>query len=506
VRFLASIAAAFLASFAVTHWIVARQQAGTAVDSPASAPERPVDLSASAQTETAPQRGSVSPQPSTYHPTLRDALKGDDPLASAARVIAWLETADAATFRKFAEDPKNFPAPSFSAFGREFQDAYCAAIAERWLALDPDGALPAMERVDEAGHFSYGPGGLLYSLARLRPELVLEKLPAKNRGIYEALKALAARDAKAAQRFVEQWKGPAPYAQNAIIAGLAESDPLAAVALAGEVKEASVKGSLSDGIRPANVFATIIDAAAKRDSFTFQQVLQAVGDRLPAFAVSPDLVLQHPGLVETWQSSPAPKDGLGLNRSTLDAAERLAPEERERLLASYDTLPAGPRSGVAAALASIWARTEPRAAADWAVAHGKPEDGASAENTAAQQVFVRWIAGDADAALAWWRTLPDSPLRAAIGTNASTYLAEEGRIDEALAIFKPAQDAKKPARKSAGHNVDWRGLFRRASHRATRANPRRERSGDRWRVVRETAAECRDLPDDACLSPKMVRA
>jgi hypothetical protein len=440
VRFLASIAAAFLASFVLTHWIVARQQTGATVGSPASAPERPVDLSANAQTEATPQPGSASPQPPANRPTLREALKGDDPLASAARVLAWLENTDAATFRKFAEDPKSFPTPYFSAFGREFQDAYCAAIAERWLALDPDGGFAAMQRVDEGDHFSYGPGGLIYSLARLRPELVLEKMPAKNRYnlqncTYEALKTLAARDVKAAQRFAEQWKELALNAQarNAIIAGLAESDPLAAVALAGETKEPSV-------------FIAIVNAAAKRGPLTFQQVVQAVGERLPPYAISPDLVLQHPELADALPNLPAPKNSFGLSPATgLDLAERFAPEERARLLASYDTLPAGPRSGVAAALACVWARTEPRAAADWAVAHGKPEDGASAENTAAQQVFVRWITGDADAALAWWRTLPDSPLRAAIGTNASTYLAEEGRIDEALAIFKPAQDAKAKA-------------------------------------------------------------
>ena len=187
-------------------------------------------------------------------------------------------------------------------------------------------------------------------------------------------------------------------------------------------------------------------AAARRGPLTFQQVVQAAGDRVPPAAISADLVLQYPALAGILPNLPPPKDtaqiSAGLNPWAIGHAERLTPEERAKLLADYDTLPPGVRSGVAAAAASVWARTEPKAAADWALAHSRTDDGANPENTAAHQVFLRWTIGDADAALAWWRSLPDSPLRAAIGTDASTYLAEEGRIVEALEIFKPA-DAKK---------------------------------------------------------------
>jgi hypothetical protein len=110
-------------------------------------------------------------------------------------------------------------------------------------------------------------------------------------------------------------------------------------------------------------------------------------------------------------------------------------EERERLLASYDSLPAPARDSVAAALCSAWARTEPQKAVEWAVAHGRVDDGVNSANLAAQHVFLRWVNTDPDGALSWWRAQPDSALRDALGTNASTYLAENGRLDAALEIF-----------------------------------------------------------------------
>ena len=192
-----------------------------------------------------PPAATVSAAPPAHRQTIHEALKGDDPLACAARVLAWLETANAATFRQLGEDPQKFPTPHFSGFGRQFQDAFCAALAERWLTLDPDGAMAAMPRVDKAAHFPYGPGGLLYSLASLQPEMVLEKVKTLSRTGFleshtnEALKTLAARDVNAAQRFAEKWREPPldQWARNAIIAGVATTDPLKALALAGDSKE-----------------------------------------------------------------------------------------------------------------------------------------------------------------------------------------------------------------------------------------------------------------------------
>ncbi len=431
-RSLVFVGVAFVAGVVGGKWMVRPMIESPMVESRAAVPAIEVNPPA------VPPATTVSAAPPAQRQTIHEALKGGDPLACAARVLAWLETADAEAFRKLAENPEKFPKPHFSGFGRPFQDAFCAALADRWLALDPDGALAAMQRVDKDAHFPFGPGGLLYSLASLQPELVLEKVAESGRKNFleshtnEALKTLAARDLKAAQRFAEKWREPPldQQARKAIIDGVATTDPLRALALAGDSKDPFI-------------FFTIVNAAAKRGPLIFQQVAQAAGERLGSYPISPDFILRHPELANLLPNLPAPPNVYGVSPGALDAAERIAPEERARLLADYDALPPGPRAGTAAALACVWARTEPRAAADWALAHAKADDGAHAENAAAQQVFLRWITSDADAALAWWRAIPASPLRAALGTNASTYLAEEGRLDEAREIFKPAADATK---------------------------------------------------------------
>jgi hypothetical protein len=52
---------------------------------------------------------------------------------------------------------------------------------------------------------------------------------------------------------------------------------------------------------------------------------------------------------------------------------------------------------------------------------------------------VRWVNNDRDAALTWWRALPGSPLRDALGNEASTFVAEAGDLDTALELFHPLE-------------------------------------------------------------------
>lgn len=124
----------------------------------------------------------------------------------------------------------------------------------------------------------------------------------------------------------------------------------------------------------------------------------------------------------------------------MEHATHMPPEERARVLKGYGTLPAGLREDIGAALASSWARTEPRQAAEWALTQARPEERGHPANRAADQVFLRWVNNDAAAALAWWRSLPASPLRDAFGTSASTFVAESGDLDAALELFRPSSD------------------------------------------------------------------
>jgi hypothetical protein len=92
---------------------------------------------------------------------------------------------------------------------------------------------------------------------------------------------------------------------------------------------------------------------------------------------------------------------------------------------------------IAAALASAWARTEPEKAAAWALGIANPSEANAPSNNAAQFVFLRWIHTDRDGALRWFESLPDSPMRNALGANASTYLAHEGELETAVALHGP---------------------------------------------------------------------
>ena len=418
--------AAFVGGFAAACWMKA----------PAS--PKPPAMATPAKTDRArePVRAQTTPVSVTQksaRESIGDALAGDDPLASAARVVAWLDTTTAETFRELANTPEKFPWPTFSGFDSEFRAAYFKAIAERWLALDPGGALPAMQRVQAELDRQNAQGQILEAAAAMQPELVLEKLPLENKhGWLEpharaALGSLAARDLPAARLFAERWTDSQLRgdAINAITMGVAEKDPLAAVRLVTE---------MSDQSR----YWLVLSAAERIGPGMVRQVLQAAGGRLDPYAISPDFLLRHPDLAADMPNLPVPKNtAFYISDDAFAAADRISPEDRERLLDGYDSLPASARENAAAALVCAWARTEPRKAAEWAVAHGKTDDGASPANNSAQQVFLRWINTDADAALAWWRAQPPSPLRDALGTNASTYLAEDGRLDAALEIFHP---------------------------------------------------------------------
>ena len=89
-------------------------------------------------------------------------------------------------------------------------------------------------------------------------------------------------------------------------------------------------------------------------------------------------------------------------------------------------------------MASAWARTNPGAAAKWALSYARPQERTHVENRAVKNVFLRWINNTPDEALAWWRMLPASPLRDDLGASASTYIAEGGALDLALEMVEPA--------------------------------------------------------------------
>jgi hypothetical protein len=85
--------------------------------------------------EAPPKEGTPSDQ-------LKAAFKGDDPLGSASRIMAWLANATPEDFLALGNDIEKLPDPA-DGFGRSFLHAYHDAIMKRWVEFDPEGAVKA---------------------------------------------------------------------------------------------------------------------------------------------------------------------------------------------------------------------------------------------------------------------------------------------------------------------------------------------------------------------------
>jgi hypothetical protein len=381
-------------------------------------------------TQMAHSAPDALPQKGTPRERLDKMLEGDDPLASAARLRAWLDEATLEDFRALGKDMDSLPIPNFAGFHHSFREAFGTAMMKRWLELDANGALAAANDMNERKN-EYS---LLSAIARLRPELILEKLPILSRDgtlagyASAAFVSLGTRNATAARRFLEGIEKPEQRQQAAvaIASGVAQSDPVAAVALARELND-------------AGLYMIALNAAAQIGPGIVRGVLAAAPEKYSNSSALPSLLLRYPSLATEIPGLRMSEPRHVMSEELQRVADLASPEERERFLASYDTLPEQVRGPLAAALVSAWARTEPAQAAAWALAHAEPTQADAKANHVAKNVFLRWFHADTDAALAWWRALPESPLRNALGSDASAIVADEGRIDEALALFHPVE-------------------------------------------------------------------
>src|SRR5687768_10076624 len=99
-RFAMFLFVAFAASFAASRWAFRP-------DSSARSPAvRSADTSAVARTasDSPPEPVGADLAGRGGRDQIRDAIAGDDPLASAGKVLAWLESTTAETFRKLAQE------------------------------------------------------------------------------------------------------------------------------------------------------------------------------------------------------------------------------------------------------------------------------------------------------------------------------------------------------------------------------------------------------------------
>ena len=429
---------AALLGLGVGHWFL-RPSAAVPTDPPKPAPPTANALA----TPDQPKQGSdgaLKTKP-LFTGTLHDALGEMNPLSAAQRVEAWLARATAADFAALAQDPSKFPNTSFNAFQHEFRDAFNTAFLTRWLELDPN-ASDAILRIHASMGKSdnYDATEFMKAVARVRPQLVLEKAKPEfatrkhlTQPEFEAIQELARRDVDSARSFGKTLPEVLqPFAEAAIIRAIAERDPLAALAMAK-----------TQNPKPVGTAAAIIAAAERIGPGVLRQVFAHDDGLLDS---SPDLqrlLLKYPDLARDIQPpaiAKPPSFHLYIPDDLLHQADVATPEERTAALARYEEMPAETRDSVAAALVASWARTEPKEAATWALAHARFDEANASGNQAAHFAFLRWIQTDRAAALDWFRALPASPLRDAMGTNASTYLAEDGDLKVAQELNRPTAD------------------------------------------------------------------
>ncbi len=406
-----------LGSFALGRWTFTAYEGGARSSAVAS--------TANANTPLA------QPPQSITRLSLDEVFAGEDPFSAAVRAQEWVDSATLADLRRLAANSESLERRFWEWHLDSF---FLDALAARWIALDPEGAIPAMKPIAEMQEKREDTCTIYTAAAQLRPTLILDEAALINKSGHlsqatdRALQVLASKNANAARRYLDRFTEPGVRreAEISIAKGMAENDPVVAV-------------TMSQRLNAPDLIEVAVEKAEKLGVAEIQRVLTAAAGHLEEIDL-PRLLIKHPDLASlTGVGAGKPNDSLAYYRRA--AAQAASPEERERLLEQYDSLPAETRESLGAVLAVAWARTEPQKAAEWALAYADPVQDATGPNLAADKVFVRWFTQDPKAAFAWWQALPPSKMRESLGNDVSTYVADAGEIDRALELFHPHSDA-----------------------------------------------------------------
>ncbi len=425
-----------LAGFAIARW-----------NTFPAKPIRPAPIAA-----TTPSPGEAPDEPSTPPPAaqapkpvrdrLCDVLHATRPLESATAVLAVIDAMRAEDCHHLSNQTGSVPVLMSYGFDQEFSSAFMNALVERWLVVDPAGARVGIRQfekntVGNAASEWTGEGQFLAAFARTHPEMLLDALPEKavwdpfDRSLSTAFAELAKRDPAAARSYLKRFADPQQRksAEVAIAKGIAESDPVAAVAVARTLDSQPV-------------FDAALAAAKGRGASAVRDVLMANAKKFPVGNVLPELALRDPD--EDWGTlaGDVSDDKRGVLVQTVTEAGRLTPEELARRIAGLDRFPPNLRKLMGGMLVSAWAENDPRAASEWALAHAKADDSEAPESQRVNAAFYQWLRADEAAALDWCTHLPGSPLRDNISNGAAASLARAGKIDGALAILGPQPGAK----------------------------------------------------------------
>jgi hypothetical protein len=374
---------------------------------------------------------STQSSSSTSLEQIRSALADEDVFRGAGAATAWLEAATLEDLRAFVkESQRTFRDGYKPGLQADFREAFLNAFAERLLTQAPED----LKLFADAQTWT-----LRVAAARMKPELVIAEGSREgsrgpfNQAMATAFEALGERDAAAARKLLDSVTEGKQRLELAMLRGMAVNDPLAAAALLpAEAKEDSSPVSTK-----GDTVMAIVNAAEHAGPGVLRKLFTDHPDKLASYSNLPLLLLRYPDLANDLSEHGGvnPKSSW-MSPQLAREADEMPAEDRAKLFAKYDQMPTVGRDALYAALTAAWARTEPLAATEWALAHAKPEQDLGSANYATNTAFYLWVRTDPAAASAWWEKMPESPLRSRLGAYAGTYLADQGDFDTAIKIFR----------------------------------------------------------------------
>lgn len=377
--------------------------------------------------------------PTSITGKLSDVLRTSNYFKSAESALAIIDAMTPEDFRELSEKPSHFPTPSDYGFDKKFHTALMDAVIARWLLVDPSGAPAAIRQIEDTlkKERMAGAGIFIAALARLKPQAILDAMPERtswgqfDSTIPNALTSLAARDPTAARRYLERITDPElrKPAELAIAMGMARNDPISAV-------------SVAHTMNSPDVFQAALLEAERIGPGILRQALAANAGKIPIGNRLMELVFRYPE--EDWPAYMSGEEitSLGVSPEAREEAGRLTPEKRARLFEQIERMPIAMHPKATEALLFSWARQEPQAALEWAMAHATPTDPDAPETKQVGAAFFPWMRSDEAAAVEWWSQLPDSPLRVLLGNGVAEITAGRLDFETAVTLFRPKPDSE----------------------------------------------------------------
>ena len=391
-----------------------------------------------------------------------DATGRSDAFTSAVKMLAVVDGMTAEDFAHLRDTPGRVASAHSYGFDHETGEAFMDALVTRWLEVNPAGAMEQIKDLEkrliiDKGSVWTGSRDFIKALARVNPRMILDDTnslndpKAKPDATAIAFHTLAKQNLAAAKNYLEQITSPVlkKQALSAIGAGLAESDPAAAAAMARAEND-------------AGIFNAALSAASRRGAAELRSVLQLNDRKFEIGYQLAELVVRFPD--EDWQQFTR---DLGDERDTYGMSDRMArvraripPEERQAILANLERVPKAARNDIIGTFFFSWTEENPREALDWAV---KQTDLWKPGNSPPGYALGRWAETDRKAAADWLAAQPASPFRDDLSNSLASALAYDGKLDEASALFKAGGQSKEVlsqfadalARHNTARAADW---------------------------------------------------